>query len=284
MFFHKKRSAGFTLIELSIVLIVIGLLIGGVLVGRDLIASAEIRSQISQIEKYQTAANTFKLKYGYLPGDISDPTASAFGFMARGTSQGQGDGNAILEARNGANTYGTYQSKGETAMFWVDLSTAGLIDGRFSTAQSNADQTATGGANLSPTSTPTLDAFFPTAKVGRNWIMVYSASGINYFDIAGGFGGVQPNGAPFSGAGLTVKQAYDIDVKLDDGAPQTGVVNTKAIFNNTAMDWAGVSPGVAVSHSGSTCYGNSNNASNPMVYSLNQSSGSGVNCALSFKF
>jgi prepilin-type N-terminal cleavage/methylation domain-containing protein len=63
---------GFTLIELSIVLVIIGLLAGGILVGRDLIHAAVIHAQVSQIEKYTMAANTFKLKYGGWPGDIRE--------------------------------------------------------------------------------------------------------------------------------------------------------------------------------------------------------------------
>ena len=98
---HRDRSAGFTLIELSIVLVVIGLLVGGVLVGRDLMAASAIRAQISQIEKYQQAVNTFKGKYGYLPGDIPAPEASRFGFSARGTFLGMGDGNGIIEGNMG---------------------------------------------------------------------------------------------------------------------------------------------------------------------------------------
>ena len=79
---------GFTLIEMSIVLVIIGLIIGGVLLGRDLISAAAVRAQIAQIEKYNAAVNTFKGKYGYLPGDIPDPYASRFGFKARGTCLG----------------------------------------------------------------------------------------------------------------------------------------------------------------------------------------------------
>ena len=76
---------------------IIGLIVGGVLVGRDLIAAAEVRAQITQIEKYQAAINTFKIKYNnYLPGDIPDPLASQMGLQARGTAPGQGDGNGMI--------------------------------------------------------------------------------------------------------------------------------------------------------------------------------------------
>ena len=81
---------GFTLIELSIVLVIIGLIIGGVLVGRELIAAAEIRQQIGQIEKYNTAVSTFRLKYNCLPGDCLN--AANYGFVARGPYGGEGDG------------------------------------------------------------------------------------------------------------------------------------------------------------------------------------------------
>ena len=73
---------GFTLIELSIVLIIIGLITGGILVGRDLVHAAEIRATISQEQRYNTAVNTFKLQYGYLPGDMPPNAASQLGFFA----------------------------------------------------------------------------------------------------------------------------------------------------------------------------------------------------------
>jgi prepilin-type N-terminal cleavage/methylation domain-containing protein len=91
----RPGAAAFTLIEMSIVLVIIGLIVGGVLAGQSLINAAAVRATISQIEKYQT--NTFRGKYGYLPGDIKDPDASNFGFAARGQYAGEGDGNGVLE-------------------------------------------------------------------------------------------------------------------------------------------------------------------------------------------
>ena len=71
--------SGFTLIELSIVLVIIGLIAGGVLVGRDLISAVAVRGEVSQLEGLDTAVNTFKMKYNALPGDISKTDAASFG-------------------------------------------------------------------------------------------------------------------------------------------------------------------------------------------------------------
>ena len=61
---HKNTSSlGFTLIELSIVLVIIGLIIGGVLIGQDLVKSSQIRSLASQLQQYKSAVATFENKY-----------------------------------------------------------------------------------------------------------------------------------------------------------------------------------------------------------------------------
>src|SRR3984885_348580 len=86
----KEKEKGFTLIELSIVLVIIGLIVGGVLVGQDLIRAAQVRATVTQIEKYNSAVNTFRGKYGALPGDLNAGTAATFGFAARGPGVGQG--------------------------------------------------------------------------------------------------------------------------------------------------------------------------------------------------
>lgn len=85
---HKyfRKYTGFTLIELSIVLVIIGLVIGGVLVGQDLIKSSGNRAFISQLETYNSVVNTFKNKYNCLPGDCV--SAAAFGFTGNGGGNG----------------------------------------------------------------------------------------------------------------------------------------------------------------------------------------------------
>src|ERR1700728_2487693 len=91
---------GFTLIELSIVLVIIGLIVGGVLVGQDLIKAAEVRATVGQYEKYNAAVNTFRTKYNGIPGDIPQAQASQFGLFtmtAAAPAVGLGDGNGLLE-------------------------------------------------------------------------------------------------------------------------------------------------------------------------------------------
>lgn len=176
---------GFTLIEMSIVLIVIGLVVGGILTGQDLVKAAAMRAQIAQIEKYQTAVRAFQLKYNrYLPGDIPNPDATNFGLQPRGIMKGMGDGNGVIEGIQGSNYYYTCcaQGTGETAAFWTDLSTAGLIDGGFST----------GSPSTAPASPPItgagIDAYLPKAKIGNgNYVYVFSG-GTNDPNGSGGAG------------------------------------------------------------------------------------------------
>jgi prepilin-type N-terminal cleavage/methylation domain-containing protein len=72
----KKRNpasafqSGFTLLELSIVLVIIGLIVGGVMVGQTLIRQAGMQSILKEKAQYFTAVQTFKMKYSGLPGDF----------------------------------------------------------------------------------------------------------------------------------------------------------------------------------------------------------------------
>ncbi|MFZ4124754.1 MAG: type II secretion system protein [Rickettsiales bacterium] len=256
---RSRHQKGFTLVELAIVLVIIGLIVGGVLVGQDLIKAATVRSTLSDIEKYNGAATTFRNKYAGLPGDLLSSNATQFGLLTgtgRDGTAGRGDGNGLIEGCAAAAT----AAGCETALFWVDLSTAALIPQNLSTY----DATATAVPNI--TSIATMSGYFPTQKVRQGtFAYVYPVSGRNFFILstittAGGAGAVTP------GAGLTTGESRSIDEKLDDALPATGVV--QAVSALATVD-AGAAAGTGV------CV---NNGVTPNTYNVGTAFVDEINC------
>ena len=68
-----KDQKGFTLVEIAIVLVIIGLLIGGILQGRSMIQNARVKRLVNDMEGLRTAVLTFQDRYSMLPGDENDP-------------------------------------------------------------------------------------------------------------------------------------------------------------------------------------------------------------------
>jgi len=228
---------------------------------------------------------------------LNAASAAQFGFVVRAGTLGRGDGNGIIESWSyTGNTVYDWNQSGEPYFFWEDLSAARLIDATFTTASD-----AAGGANLSSSGTGSsnLNNYLPQAKLGNgNYIYVYSGlaygtpagGGPNYFgmsiiagiDASGGMTGVSPPAA--TAPGLTVRQAYNIDQKIDDGYPDTGKVLTQYPGGpgSTGTPWPGTGlASWATSDSATTCF---NTAGSRHVYSITYNNGTGLNCALSFKF
>lgn len=84
-----KKQSGFTLIELSIVITIIGLIVASVIGGQSLVKQSKIRAQVAQLEKYSSAYFSFKTQYSAIPGDFSK--ASEYWPAAT-----DGDGNGVL--------------------------------------------------------------------------------------------------------------------------------------------------------------------------------------------
>jgi len=111
---HKKvmrRQKGFTLVELAIVLVIIGLILGAVLKGQEMIKNARVKRLVSQIDGYRAAVFAFYDRFGMFPGD-----ENLTGIPSGDAHNGDGSGQI---------------SYGERAFVWEDLSKAGFITGNF---------------------------------------------------------------------------------------------------------------------------------------------------------
>ena len=68
------RNNGYTLIEIAIVIVIIGLLIGGVIKGASLVEGAKVSNAITLAQDLSVAVNAFKQQYHMLPGDMAITT------------------------------------------------------------------------------------------------------------------------------------------------------------------------------------------------------------------
>lgn len=272
---HKKtQEGGFTLIELSIVLVIIGLIVGGILVGQDLIKAAEIRATVAQVEKYNSAVNTFRTKYNALPGDITSSQAVAFGLFTETTlagGAGHQDGNGLIEGGASAAT----APIGETLSFWRHLSDANLVDGALGSNTSDALIVNTSGTVTATVNVPAR-SLPPTKTTPNNYFVVYSVSGINYYQIIP-VATVTAAAYTYNNTALTPIQAYNMDIKLDDGLPGTGIVQARLV---TGVNQAA---SIAATSTLNTC--TLGNAAATATYNrVPATGGNDGSCTLQFRF
>lgn len=213
----------FSLVELSIVLVILGLLTGGILAGQSLIRAAELRSVATEYQRYMTATAGFRDKYFALPGDMRNavtfwglaagsgnvPDLTCIAATASGTNTCNGDGDGII----GNNYGGPYNEGYESWHYWKQLANGGFIQGNYI-------------GNLDPvTGVSAAGITVPISKISlgtwtiRHQNMASITSGHRFsldYGNAFMFGGAtdQPDGrTPI----LSPEEAWNIDAKLDDG-------------------------------------------------------------------
>jgi prepilin-type N-terminal cleavage/methylation domain-containing protein len=208
-----RRCAGFTLIELSIVLVIIGLVVGGITVGRDLIKAAEIRKEVADLTSYDAAVNTFRTKYNGIPGDFNQT-----GVIPGLADNHIGDGDGFV----------TMNDLWIGSSPWEQLSKAGLIQGYYGNDQSYlVNDSCLANVSCPPT---------PFNATSVHFMMGMSAMWGGYLyssPLAGSNANISIT--IFNGTGvahsltgnLTVDQAYALDVKLDDGVAHSGRLMTE---------------------------------------------------------
>ncbi len=213
----SDRRHAFTLIELSISLIIIGLVVSGILIGRDLIRAAELRADISQIEKVNLSVQAFRAKYGCLPGDCADISQ-----VLIGATNGDGNGRIATPGVPPDCTESAYISS-EYAYAVDHLARAGMIDNVPFNVTNLAEAGAVGKGLIELGSTTRAGIAFGCGYTDP----VYCAGGgpITYQCSFIGLGMANKSSIYLGPEGIyKPAEAYQIDSKIDDGLPYSGTV------------------------------------------------------------
>jgi prepilin-type N-terminal cleavage/methylation domain-containing protein len=201
-----RKISGFTFIEMSIVLVIVGLVLAGILVGQDLIDAARYRRVASELEKFTTVAQTFRNKYNCLPGDC------AHAYEIFGAACGTDDADQATGCNGDGDSFITHIDY-ETFKAWKHLSYAELIEGDLTQGYDTTDTPVAiigvnaPGSRWSPIATWHWSS---GEMVGSSWptgehVLVLVGTTVNDFDYV------------FSG-----QEALILDTKYDDGFPATG--------------------------------------------------------------
>ena len=192
---RKSQQSGFTLIEIAIVLVIIGLLLGGVLKGQELITSARVRNLISQQDGIKAAFFGFQDRFRAYAGDY----ASAYNTLKcpTGSSCLNGNGNGIIQNNAvPATIAGVASEVHEEILAWMHLASAGFLNGSYTMA--------------------TGDALFNDNNNPKNPYNIYLQLiyDNNYGDTAGT---PAPKHNLKTGAQVPVEIISEVDRKIDDG-------------------------------------------------------------------
>lgn len=220
-----KCRRAFSLVELSIVLVILGLLTGGILAGQSLIRASELRSVGTEYHRYVTAGHTFRDKYFALPGDFNQATrfwtwqVNGSSCTTRtGASVGtpgacDGDGDGWIENASAG-------LASENHQFWRHLALAGLIEGTYTGLNGPSySYHDIGGENV-PNSKLSMGAWRPhfyTGVYGDAYLYSLEYGNILNFGMIQGY-------SHFLNPVLKPEEAWNIDTKLDDGKPGQGKV------------------------------------------------------------
>ena len=217
----NRKQSGFTLVEIAIVLVIIGLLLGGILKGQELINSARVRNLADTASGVQAAYFGFLDRYRRVPGDW-DATAAT-------TAIGTTVNNPVLDTtinNNGRIDNPSGKVWLETNAMWEQLAKAGFIQGNY--AGTNAVPTQSNG--YAP-----LNAFNAPMIVGRTDEYLATGTPSTRLHL-------------ITGRFIPVKVMRELDVKVDDAQPQTGTLRAVAadadvsVFTGTPK-WGGKDDG-----------------------------------------
>jgi prepilin-type N-terminal cleavage/methylation domain-containing protein len=198
---NSNFKSAFTLIELSIVLVIIGLVIGGITTGSSLIKQAQMKAVVNEINMFKTAINTFQIQFNSLPGDMNN--ATAFWYNATTCPGTTGTAGSCNGNNNGLIEVTGHTTSDEGVRAWQHLTLAEVLPGSY-TGIRNSGWNQVAGVNV-PSSK------FPNAI---------------YYFLSSLYNGTTGNSIIFTPQNglLTPRESYDLDIKMDDGRPLTGKI------------------------------------------------------------
>lgn len=205
----RRGEKGFTLVELAIVLIIVGLLITGVLKGQELIANAEVASTASTVRAFDAGISTFRDSFAAFPGDMPPAQAQARIPGCAGCVGGNGNGRLTSPP-------GTSGDTAEQAAFWLHMVRADMITG--DTTGANPDSNLNGFYSV---------GYHPGGNLAIGGGNIPAAHFVVISDVAAGTGDTVPP-----------EQAARLDRKIDDGVGNTGSV--QASSGDGCVNGAGV--------------------------------------------
>ncbi len=189
------KQSGFTLIEIAIVLVIIGLLLGGVLKGQELINTARVRSLSNNIDGITSAWFSFSDRYRAFPGDYAQAAVNLPNI------QNSGDGNGLVGDANGTD------SPEERALVWSHLQAAGYITGSYPDAATapTVDLNAYDcGVDTCPD-----NGFGQGMLINRGALQQSGTAGVNAHEL-------------LTGRAIPSDVLAELDRKIDDGTPSAG--------------------------------------------------------------
>jgi prepilin-type N-terminal cleavage/methylation domain-containing protein len=221
--FHSPARSGFTLVELAIVLVVVGLLIGGIVAGQSFIRSAGIRTAVADFQKHQAAVTSFVQKYNAIPGDMKTAQTYWGAATCPGTAGSQPTGVTATCNGNGDGVidfFSSGYSGYENFRAWQHMANAGLIGGNYSgTAGTGGNRDSIPDQNV-PASRLADSGFsiewLGDIGAGDTWRWVGSYANAMYF------GAAAHSAHPMESPIFTGTEAAGFDSKIDDGIPSTG--------------------------------------------------------------
>ncbi|ALG66522.1 type II secretion system protein [Beggiatoa leptomitoformis] len=158
----KRQQSGFTLVEIAIVLVIIGLLIGGVLKGQEIITNARVVNIENSFNGISAAIFSYQDRYRALPGDDAKANIR-FPAFASASGTVIGSGNGIIEGQFKSTT-----DTDESRLFWLHLRNAGLVPGAVSPSDLNSFEQPTNpyGGKIGVSSDPTVASTKPANITG----------------------------------------------------------------------------------------------------------------------